>query len=184
MNTDHRPGEGFSKPLAFAYVVGAILAAMFLAGWTILTSNDVTFGWGPPEDPPSTTNACGMAHDQYGSCDESTGETRPENPKQYYDRLPFSGSLDHAERVASQVTSLLKPFKERGGTPTTAEVRDALTGVGEYAQVYDNAVHADGVGFGIWVGDGCVYGNVFEGDLNVEIGGPVNDGGCLAMNGH
>jgi hypothetical protein len=47
-------------------------------------------------------------------------------------------------------------------------------------QVALNAVRQAGTAFAVQVDGGCVFGAVHDGELTVDIGGYINDGGCLA----
>ena len=49
--------------------------------------------------------------------------------------------------------------------------------------VMTNAVGLPGTAFGVLANGGCVFGSILT-EISVEVGGYVNDGGCLAIQAH
>jgi hypothetical protein len=85
--------------------------------------------------------------------------------------------------VADAARIALEPFASVLPAPSIEQVQAALAPVGA-ATVSSTAVRTAGAAFGLEVDGGCVFGSVHQGTVRVEIGGYVNDGGCLASYGH
>ena len=101
----------------------------------------------------------------------------------YADRIDFDGDPADAAVLIGVVRHRLEPFVDVPTTPTEDELSDALDGL-DSPQVSASAVGASGVGFAVALEGGCVFGSILEGELTVEYGGYINDGGCLAVYGH
>lgn len=100
------------------------------------------------------------------------------------DRLEFSGDLEVAYAVLVDVEARMQELLTTSGSPTVEQVEQALQEIGEPVNASSESVGASGVGFGVQVDGGCVFGHVGNGSFEAEIGGFVNDGGCLALYGH
>jgi hypothetical protein len=103
---------------------------------------------------------------------------------QYADRIPFSGDRAAATAMVERTGTALAPLAEVRPSPSPQQVAEALAPVSPNVVVSDNAVRTAGTAFGVEVDGGCVFGSVYDGAIEVEIGGYVNDGGCLAEYGH
>ena len=101
----------------------------------------------------------------------------------YADRFDFKGEPADAAVLIGVVRQRLAPFVGVPTTPTEDELHEVLDGL-SYPQVSASAVRSNGVGFAVSMEGGCVFGSIFEGELTVEYGGFINDGGCLAVYGH
>jgi hypothetical protein len=115
-------------------------------------------------------------------CEVVWQEQRRSN-RRHADRHDFLGDPASAEPTAAIVRDRLGRFAGGSETPSAAAVEDALEGL-PAVQTATNAVATAGTAFGVAIDGGCVFGSVHEGEVRVEIGGYVNDGGCLAINGH
>lgn len=137
----------------------------------------------PPADDRSDEweEACGGAPEDT-ACGVTSEELRDLNLR-YADRLPFAGDLAEARAVAEEIRSELGALVAATPDPTEDQLRTALAGY-ESVQTSANPVRASGTGFAVWEGGGCVFGSVAAGQVTVEVGGPINDGGCLASYGH
>jgi hypothetical protein len=81
------------------------------------------------------------------------------------------------------------PADGGGGTgvlpaPSPEHVRQALAPWEPGVTLSTDAVRTSGTAFAVSVDGGCVFGSVHDGVVDVEVGGYVNDGGCLASYGH
>lgn len=122
-------------------------------------------------DAPSNTQ-CGLTFEQLRDLN-----------MRYADRFDFVGEPADAAVLIGVVRQRLEPFVGVPTTPTEDELYEALDGLSS-PQVSASAVGANGVGFAVSLEGGCVFGSIFEGELTVEYGGFINDGGCLAVYGH
>jgi hypothetical protein len=135
------------------------------------------------EPAPTIAPTCSAA-DGYARCGVSEEELRAIN-LHYADRLAFAGDLHAALQDKRRVISLLQPLARRNPTPT--DLHTALVAGGYDAAsiaTATNAVRTAGTAFAVSVDGGCVFGSVYDGKLTVQVGGYVNDGGCLAVYGH
>jgi hypothetical protein len=102
--------------------------------------------------------------------------------ERYRERRP----LDEAALAATtawveRIRSALEPLVD---APSAVAVDDALTGIGIDIRDIQSYDRGGDTLFGVWVGEGCVFGSIDAGVLDVEAGGPINDGGCLPAPGH
>ncbi len=102
----------------------------------------------------------------------------------YADRLEFSGNPQEANAVADQVRQALAELASVRPAPAVEDVRAVLRPWEPEVEVVDNAVRTAGTAFAVAVEGGCVFGSIYEGELEVAVGGYVHDGGCLASYGH
>jgi hypothetical protein len=134
--------------------------------------------------PPTSLECVSDADYATGLCGLDPAVLREMN-LDYADRLDFTGDIDAAGAVADQVRAALAPLAATPAPgPTPDQVRAALAPVGTDVEVSDIAVRTAGTAFGIAVDGGCVFGSVHDGTVDVEVGGYVDDGGCLAEYGH
>lgn len=148
----------------------------------------------PAEQPPPTSGDDGLPADGRtfeevcgdAPADTYCGVTQDElhaMNMHYADRLDFVGDPAEAAITVGVVRELLAPFVGTSTQPSAEDVAAALDGL-ESVQTSTNAVGAAGTAFAVAVDGGCVFGAVLQGELTVELGGFVNDGGCLASYGH
>jgi hypothetical protein len=132
----------------------------------------------PRPQPP----ACGLP-DQVQACELSEEELRAVNLR-YADRLPYVGNPRAALDVQAQVQKRLASIAK--GNPGPDELREALSTAFPELEIAtsDNAVRMAGTAFALAVDGGCVFGQIYLGELRVNVGGFINDGGCLAVYGH
>ncbi len=136
---------------------------------------------GLPADGQTYEEACGDAPaDTY--CGVTEAELHAMN-RRYADRLDFIGDPARAETTVGVVRERLAPFVGTATQPSEQDVAAALDGL-DSVQTSSNAVGESGTAFAVAVDGGCVFGAIAGGELTVEIGGFVNDGGCLASYGH
>ncbi|HKE74298.1 MAG TPA: hypothetical protein VKB57_11820 [Acidimicrobiales bacterium] len=102
----------------------------------------------------------------------------------YADRVAFTGDRSAADALAARARTALAPLASARPQPSLDQVQTALAPLAPYVQVSSNAVRMAGAAFAIGVDGGCVYGSVWQGAVEVRVGGYVNDGGCLASYGH
>lgn len=171
----------------------AVIAVLAIGGVVILAGRG---GGEPPDavqtDEPSDTGASapGTSVDCTSDEDVEAGrcgldpEALRESNLAYADRVAFSGDRAAASTIAERVRAALAPLAGARPSPSPDQVADALAPVSRNVVVSDNAVRTAGAAFGIEVDGGCVFGSVYGGAIEVEIGGYVNDGGCLAEYGH
>jgi hypothetical protein len=190
---DGRPGPTRAvTPVAMVAGV-AVVAVAVIGGVVILAGRD---GSEPPDavltEGPSGDGAqapwpsvdCTSDEDvESGMCGLDPEELRETNLA-YADRMVFTGDLAAATAIADQARTALGPLADVQPPPTPDQVADALAAFDHHVVVSDNAVRTGGAAFAIDVGGGCVFGSVYDGAVDVEIGGYVNDGGCLAVYGH
>ena len=121
-----------------------------------------------------------------GTCAPPDPQAGFEANHRYAEReTPPASATVTANAVAAQLPALLDRIQARPPV-TEASVRAVL--VPAYPrydpQVAANTTEGPGIGFGIDVNGACVHGWVTATDRQVETGGLVRDGGCLAMLGH
>ena len=133
--------------------------------------------------PPGEAPSCEGADGGPATCGPTFEELRETN-LDYADRMPFAGDLPAATAVADEVRVALAPLAPTLPAPTAAEVEAALAPWAPNVTVSTDAVRTSGTAFGVSVDGGCVFGSVHDGTVDVEVGGGVNDGGCLASYGH
>ncbi|MDQ6724873.1 MAG: hypothetical protein M3066_01655 [Actinomycetota bacterium] len=106
----------------------------------------------------------------------------------YAERLPFAGDTVKAQGSAARVRDALSPLARSGErAPAVEAVQGAMMAVlppKTFVQVMTNARYLPGTAFGAEVAAGCVFGNILDGVLAVDVGGYIRDGGCLAIIGH
>lgn len=137
-----------------------------------------------PQEASDTTTPCptgGASEAEF--CGPSWQEQHDLNMR-YADRYEFEGDLDAAEATAAEVEAALRSLVAAEIDPTEEQVADALRQFSEDVTVSSNAVEASGIGFGIQVAGGCVFGDLRSGTIDVEVGGFIHDGGCLALYAH
>ena len=185
-------GGGSRTPVVVGAVTAVVLVvgvgAVVLVGRTGDDATDVLLEGAQPRSGAMTTSTSAIectsdADFETGLCGLSPEELREMNLA-YADRLEFTGDLDAANAVAEQARTALAPIAGVLPQPSVEQVREALAPVSADVSVIDNAVRTAGTAFGIGVDGGCVFGTVHSGTVEVEIGGYVNDGGCLAAYGH
>jgi hypothetical protein len=103
------------------------------------------------------------------------------------DEMPFTGDEVAAERDRAAVEQVLAPLAASGSDPATAEVEAALAAAlgapGWRPRVTRPGDHG-GVTFVVETDDGCISGSVAAGAVDVQVGGYIRDGGCIAATGH
>ena len=166
-----------------ALVVVGVAVAVAVAQRVDSGSPEVALSEGTDETTRSTIECLSDADFETGMCGTSPEELREANLA-YADRLDFTGDLDAANLVVERARTALAPIAGVLPQPSVEEVQAALAPVSPDVAVIDNAVRTAGTAFGIGVDGGCVFGSVHDGAVEVEVGGYVNDGGCLAAYGH
>ncbi|MDQ1597923.1 MAG: hypothetical protein QOI70_1347 [Microbacteriaceae bacterium] len=102
----------------------------------------------------------------------------------YRDRQDLSAQeTDAATGFIQPVTTALQPLAD-GQVPMTKDSVVAAVVSAGFASRDVQTVEGVGIGFGASTGYGCVFGSVGAGTVSVEVGGYINDGGCLAVSGH
>lgn len=134
--------------------------------------------------PTSTVLECVSDEDFATGLCGTPPEVLREANLSYADRLDFSGDLEAANAIAEQARTALAPLAGILPYPSPDKVKEALAPVSADVTTMDNAVRTSGAAFGIAIEGGCVFGTVYDGEIEVEVGGYVNDGGCLAAYGH
>ncbi len=175
------------RSLAAALAVGFAVASCSADG-------DEQVGTGPPttvpaeQSPRSNTadaaifeEACADAPPET-HCGVTEAELRDMN-LHYADRMDFAGDPADAAPVVGVVRQRLAPYVGTAAQPSAEDVEAALDGL-DSVQTSTNAVRTSGTAFAVAVDGGCVFGSIHDGELTVEIGGYINDGGCLASYGH
>jgi hypothetical protein len=168
-------------------VVAAAAGAIAVSGLLEDEADEIVMSDGDRTSRASGQPAPGIecrsdADFETGLCGVPPEELREMN-LHYADRVEFTGDIAAATRVADQARMALEPLAPILPAPAPEQVQGALAPVG-YATVSSTAVRTAGTAFGIGVDGGCVFGSVHDGTVDVEIGGYVNDGGCLASYGH
>jgi hypothetical protein len=160
-------------------VVGAALAAASAScgGGRVVVGNEEA-----RSTTTSTSTCAHIPHDE-GGCGLTFEEQRRLNLR-YADRIDFAGDVTSARAVADEVRVALAPLADRRPAPAVEDVRAALAPWTPGVEVSDKAVRRAGTAFGVPVDGGCVFGSIYEGELEVEIGGYINDGGCLGVYAH
>jgi hypothetical protein len=102
------------------------------------------------------------------------------------ERLPFRGDGDEAGRTADQIRLTLASLVAASPVPDEVEVHQALTPwarSNHSVEVSTRVVPTSGTGFGVRTPGGCIFGSVDHGTVQVEVGGYVDRGGCLDVDG-
>lgn len=168
------PPLGRRRPVGLA----AALLALIATGCS-QPADDVVAG----SPATATTSICAHIPTDQGGCGPTFEKQRNLNLR-YADRVEFTGDLAAAEEVARRVRAALEPVAAANPTPPVEDVRAALSEWEPDVQVALNAVRQAGTAFGLPISGGCVFGAIYQGQLIVEIGGYINDGGCLATYAH
>lgn len=159
--------------------IGALVAAIpqgANAGETVRME-----GSGTADEPAPECRS--EADFETGLCGPTFEELREMNLA-YADRVDFAGDPDAAAVVADQAAAALQHLAATTPDPSPDQVREALLPVSTAVTVSAKAVRTAGAAFAIEVDGGCVFGSVYQGSVEAEVGGYVNDGGCLAEYGH
>jgi len=159
-------------------------AALLAAGILLLTAGCASKG--------TTTNpGAGVA-----DCTPVAGGTcAPPDPQ-----AGFDANHRYAQRVSPPATASATAKEVAAGLPalldqiqahppvTQDSVKAVLWPAFPYprydAEVAAGTTEGPGIGFGIDVNGACVHGWVTATGRNIETGGLVRDGGCLAIQGH
>jgi hypothetical protein len=142
---------------------------------------DTTVGRDGASSAPASS-AC-VSNDE-PPCGVSFEELRSTN-LHYADRIDFIGDPGPALATAEQVRAALqRVVDELQPNPSPDDIEATLAPWSDEVQVSTNAVRTAGTGFGFPVDGGCVFGSVSNGEVVVNVGGYINDGGCLAVFGH
>jgi hypothetical protein len=181
--------NGWVAPVAtvavLALMVGGVAAAA-VAG-RVLDDRAEQVGTTGASGPPPAVDPevdCGeMSNIENGLCGPTPEQLREMNLA-YADRLPFGGDPEAAAVVADDVRTALAPLAGALPAPAPDQVQEALARWAPGVVVSTNAVRTAGTAFAVSVEGGCVFGSVHDGQVDVEVGGYVNDGGCLAEYGH
>jgi hypothetical protein len=132
---------------------------------------------------PSPSVACSTgAGGNTSQCGVSFDESRRLNLR-YADRDPFSGDGRGILKDEARARAALKNL----GKPSAVSLRAALVGSGfstDSIGISTNAVRMAGLAFAVEADGGCIFGAMYAGELSVDVGGYINDGGCLAAYGH
>lgn len=125
--------------------------------------------------PPIQTAGCGVSFEELKRINEH-----------YADRLPFRGDPARALVDEKRLRRALAPLAGRA-VASQSDIRTALVDAGFADQsvlTSTNAVRTAGTAFAVSVDGGCIFGAFYASSMTEAIGGYVNDGGCLAENGH
>lgn len=195
---ESRSGAGEAGASRWWYALAASVAVATVAiGGAVVLADRV--GDGSPDAVRTRGTSRGDAQESGTTIECMTDEdfttglcgTDPEVLREtnlaYADRLDFVGDardFEAASAVVERARAALSPLVGARPSPSPAEVEETLAPVSANVVVSDNAVRTAGVAFGIGVDGGCVFGSIHHGSLEVEVGGYVNDGGCLAEYGH
>ena len=176
-----------------AVAAGTVVAVVVIGAVVILAGRDGGESPGAVQtgDPsgngslaPGTSVDCTSDQDfESGLCGVDPEVLRESNLA-YADRVPFAGDRAAASAIAERTRTALAPLAGVRPSPSPDQVAEALAPVSPNVAVSDNAVRMAGAAFAIEVDGGCVFGSVYDGAIEVEIGGYVNDGGCLAEYAH
>lgn len=183
------PEDGLARrnaPLPVV-VVGLLSAAGCLAllWWSENQHDRVTASLSTAGSEPAAVACADPAPMDDDGC-LSWEEQRASNLR-HAERLPFEGDPVAAEQVAGEIRNALGMLAVTTSEPTEEQLHAALVpwgADGDPLQVSTKAVRTAGTAFALPLPGGCVFGNVHDGQATVEVGGYVNDGGCLASYGH
>ncbi len=146
----------------------------------------------PGAPAPTPTAAC--PEPVHGPAPEGCAPFDPDaamaENERYRDRLPLTESqvADAAEPLAAATTAL-EPFALPGATVTESAVIEALASAGFSRSGIQTLVAERDDGTSVALGisadfGGCLFGGVSVRGLELDAGGYILDGGCLAMVGH
>lgn len=159
------------------------IAALVAAGALLLTAGCAA-GQAPTLNVSTTSAPCAPVAG--GTCAPPDPQAGFDANHHYEQRVsPPPGDAADAGAVAAALPVLLDRIQAH--PPVTADsVRAALRQAFPryFPEVDIDTTEGPGVGFGIEVGGTCVHGYVTATDRDIETGGMVNDGGCLALRGH
>ncbi|MFF1831787.1 hypothetical protein [Paenarthrobacter sp. NPDC058040] len=137
-----------------------------------------------PQQSPTPTAACPIAgtEPQQGNCVQYDGDTAMAANEMYRQRRKLSPEMQsqlnqHVEPARTALTALAKPA-------TAGDIETAFEAINLRDVQTDDG--GNGVRFGVAVpSGGCLYGFVpGEGEVTIQAGGGIMDGGCLDMIGH
>lgn len=157
------------------FVVAVIGYHAIIGGWAAQREAAAT-----PAPPASATESSGAGGRSVEGVDLSN--------EAYRQRVGSAEAHAEAARSLPEVQAALDPLAT--GDPVEHEdVVDALVDAGfESVQVSEGTAATDvgptTLGVGVGVPGGCVYGAVGPEGVTLEAGGPIADGGCLAMPAH
>jgi hypothetical protein len=177
----HRAGAGtrrLTKLVRSSVVAVAVVTLAALAGCG--SGDDAVVGSG---SRATTTSTCAHIPRDQGGCGLTFEEQRALNLR-YADRVPFAGDAAAAAKLVEEVRAAVASLVSVRPSPPVEHVRQALAKWGREVQVLDNAVRTAGAAFAVPMEGGCVFGSIYEGELKLDFGGYINDGGCLAAYAH
>ncbi|CAN5121867.1 hypothetical protein BH11ACT4_BH11ACT4_17240 [soil metagenome] len=160
-------------------LLAALIAVLTLAGCA-------TAPEGTPSSSPSWINCDAVSGTEpVSTCPAPTSDAgvHPEN-EAYRDRMPLAaGDQAMADALIPRVTAALQPLAD-GTTAVTASAVVAAMVTAGFAASDVQVAEGSGVAFGASTGYGCIFGGVNLGQLELDAGGYIKDGGCLALAGH
>lgn len=151
----------------------------------------------PGAAPSPRESACAIAENPHGEpppegCVVYDPEQNMADNQRWRDRVAISNDADTAggayvESVTRGLTDL-----RNSGTVTAESVRQVFLDEGFPARSIETLGDLGNVGFGVTVGSprsqeftACLFGAVGPDGVNVDVGGPIMDGGCLeGLGGH
>ncbi len=169
---------------------------MLRSRWVIAATVGVLALTGCAADPgaPAPTPTAACPEPVHGSAPDGCAPFDPDaamaENERYRDRLPLTESqlADAAEPLAAATTAL-EPFALPGAEVTESAVIEALVDAGFSRSGIQTLVadRADGTSVALGISadfGGCLFGGVSVRGLEIDAGGYILDGGCLAMVGH
>lgn len=170
-------------------VVGVLGLALVGFVVAVIGYHAIIGGWAAQrEAAASPATATGSSEAAPGAGDGRSVEGVDLSNEAYRQRVGSAEAHAEAARSLPEVRAALDPLAT--GDPVAHEdVVDALVDAGfESVQVSEGTAATDvgptTLGVGVGVPGGCVYGAVGPEGVTLEAGGPIADGGCLAMPAH
>ena len=172
---------GVVKALAVSAL--SVLAAVCLAG-----CGSTSPGASAGQASSSPTGACPSVPDQPMPDDcvgyDPDAGMRANDAYRQRSELPAerrADAVEHREVIAAALAEAVA-----AGPLTADEARAALRPLGyEDVQAHGSSeIAAGGLAIGVSTGSGCVYGEVRDTEVTLDVGGGIADGGCLPAPGH
>jgi hypothetical protein len=173
------------KATAYAAVALVVIGSVAVGALGVLLATedagDTTLATRPTDDVGrETTLACGSGTEARGGGCGPGPDGSATSDRGGAERLEFAGDPVAAATLADRAQAALEPLAGAFADPTADQVRAALTPVDPDVAVSSGAEGGSGTAFGIALPGGCVYGVVADGTVEVDVGGYVRIGGCLA----
>ncbi|MBD5785736.1 hypothetical protein IF650_06040 [Cellulosimicrobium terreum] len=169
-------------------VVGFVGLALVALVVVVVGYHALVSGWARQHDTPAPVEVAGSTE---ATNAVGPGEGLDASNEAYRQRMGSAEGDAQAALALPDVQAALDPLATGGPVDrddayaalaaagfTSVQVTPETSALGGEPQV------GDSFGIGVSVPGGCVFGEVAPDAVTLEAGGPIADGGCLAMPGH